>query len=78
MEGYNLYNMIGVILVIGLFYGMYKKSRICAIIILLFSVIHNIFFYNNRHKLIRHNYRFIDYFLLCLLRLWYFCLSQNY
>ena len=44
MEGYNLYNMIGVILVIGLFYGMYKKSRICAIILLLFSVIHNIFF----------------------------------
>jgi hypothetical protein len=43
--GCNLYNMIGVILFIGLFYGMYNKSRICAIILLIFSIIHNIYFF---------------------------------
>jgi len=42
--GYNLYNTIGIIFIFGLFYGMYKKSRICAIILLLFSVVHNIYF----------------------------------
>ena len=42
--GYNLYNTIGVILFFGLFYGMYKKSRICAIILLLFSITHNIYY----------------------------------
>ena len=41
---FNLYNTIGVILFFGLFYGMYKKSRICAIMLLLFSIIHNIYF----------------------------------
>jgi hypothetical protein len=43
MEGYNLYNIIGVILFIGLFYGMYKKSRICAIILFLFSIINTFY-----------------------------------
>ena len=34
--------MIEVILIFGLFYGMYKQSRICAITIFLMSVINNI------------------------------------
>lgn len=39
---YNLYNMIEVIIFLGLFYGMYKQSRICAISLFLISVINNI------------------------------------
>jgi hypothetical protein len=39
---YNLYNMIEVILLFGLFYGLYKQSRICAITLFLMSVINNI------------------------------------
>jgi hypothetical protein len=42
--GCNLYNIIGIILFFGLFFGMYKKSRICAIMLLIFSIIHNIYF----------------------------------
>ena len=42
-SGHNLYNIIGFILFFGFFYGMYKKSRICAITLFLCSIMNNVY-----------------------------------